>query len=192
MIYPHEILNHNRTNAELQELLIFCICAAGKRSGQQAVKVEIFLTPDRSKRLNCLPFTFIKGCTDRQLLFWMKYAGLGQYTKLMKAFRQVVELDVRTCTLDQLEGVHGIGPKTARFFLMMSRPNQRHAILDTHILKWLNSEHGIDVPKSSPSSHKVYHKLEGIFLNICDRLKVNPAEFDLQIWSRASILRGNL
>jgi len=189
MIYPREILNHNRTTKELEELLLYCICVAGKRSGQQAVKLDTFLHPKRPIDFGYTPFEWINRLPDNQLLIWLKYAGLGQYGKLMKSFRQAVKLDVRNCTVEDLEGVFGIGPKTARLFLLMSRPNQRVAVLDTHILQWLNEDYGIEVPKASPSSIKIYKRLEKIFLDICDKLKVDPATFDLQIWSGRSKLQ---
>jgi thermostable 8-oxoguanine DNA glycosylase len=81
--------------------------------------------------------------------------------------------------------IYGWGPKTARYFVLHSRPNQRFAPLDTHILKYL-SAHGVpNVPQTTPQSHRIYSKLEEHFLKIFDKQSryKTLAEFDLAIWN---------
>jgi thermostable 8-oxoguanine DNA glycosylase len=68
---------------------------------------------------------------------------------------------------------------------MYSRPDQRYAALDTHILKWLRSR-GHDVPKSTPSSKKKYKEIEQLFLFIADDLGVDPSVLDSFIWQKYS------
>jgi thermostable 8-oxoguanine DNA glycosylase len=63
---------------------------------------------------------------------------------------------------------------------MWSRPNENHAIIDTHILKWLKAQGVSNVPKATPTA-KNYTRLEQEFLSrVPDGM--TPAEFDLQIW----------
>jgi thermostable 8-oxoguanine DNA glycosylase len=89
-------------------------------------------------------------------------------------------LDLSACSVSDLEAVRGIGPKTARCFLMHSRRNVRHAGLDTHVLKYMR-EMGFDVPKSTPAGRK-YIEIESKFLEIADKSGMSVAEFDLKIW----------
>lgn len=187
MIDPTKITDFKRTTTELEELLLFCILVAGKTASIQAKKLELFLTADKLKKS---PFQLLEYyINQKSLLRKIKNAKLGQYSRLQRAFRQVLALDVKTCTVEQLEQITGIGPKTARFYILHSRPNQQVAVLDTHVLKWLRDELGLETPKSTPSSKK-YLELEQAFLKYCKDNQKNPAIFDLEIWNKYSIKSG--
>lgn len=184
MIDPTKITNYNRNKEELEEFLLFCLLVAGKTASIQAKKLELFLS-------GRAPFKLLRKYRwDGVLLDKIKIAKLGQYNRLIKAFSQVVELDVFTCSIADLEQIPGIGPKTARFYILHSRPNQDIAVLDTHILKWLRDELGLKTPKSTPSSKK-YLELEKEFISYCKKNKRNPADLDLEIWNKYSIKSGN-
>ena len=85
---------------------------------------------------------------------------------------------------EELEEIHGIGPKTSRFFIMWTRPGANYAALDTHILKWL-ALRGHKVPKSTPSGKK-YKEIEKIFLREAAELGMSPQELDTIIWKSFS------
>jgi len=91
-------------------------------------------------------------------------------------------LNLRKCSPEDLEAIYGIEPKTARAFIMWSRPGESYAILDTHILKWLKEQGIENVPKATPTS-KNYDRLEAEFLDLVPEDK-SAAEFDLQIWKK--------
>lgn len=183
MIDPRDIINFNRTEEELEELLLFCIIVAGKTASVQAKKLESFLTKEKFKSS---PFNLLRYYIKKKILLKkIKDSKLGQYNRLKRAFVEVLNLNVTLCTVEELERITGIGPKTARFFILHSRPNQNIAVLDTHVLKWLRDELGIDTPKSTPSSKK-YLELEQSFLGYCKEHNKNPAKFDLEIWNKYS------
>jgi len=184
MIDPTKITNYNRSKEELEEFLIFCLLVAGKTASIQAKKLESFLS-GRS------PFNLLRKYRwDGILLERIQNAKLGQYNRLVKAFSQIVDLDVFACSVADLEKIPGIGPKTARFYILHSRPNQEVAVLDTHILKWLRDELGLNTPKSTPSSKK-YLELEKEFISYCKKHKRKPADLDLEIWNKYSIKSGS-
>jgi thermostable 8-oxoguanine DNA glycosylase len=112
----------------------------------------------------------------------LKSFGIGCYNNKAKSMWDLVNkgLDLKKCSVEDLESVHGIGPKTARCFIIHSRKNARHAGLDTHILKFLR-EKGHEVPKATPTGKK-YRELEGVFLDYADKSGKSVAEFDLDIW----------
>ena len=114
----------------------------------------------------------------------------GSYTKLTRGFTELAEssLDLRTCSAEALEAIHGIGPKTARFFILWTRPGARYAALDRHILRWLK-EQGYKVPESTPSG-KRYKDLEKSFLAEADKHDLSPRELDSKIWEEYSGYRG--
>jgi len=181
MIDPFNITKYDRTEFELQEFALFCISVAGKQASSTAKRLE--------KLLNCsdgnFPFEKIKNLISKNRLeIELRNCSFGQYSKLIKAFRGLVEtnLDLKTCTIDDLEKIHGIGAKTSRYLLLHSRPNMEIACLDTHILRYLK-QLGHNVPKSTPTGSR-YKKIERIFLEHARELKKDPAELDLEIWSK--------
>ena len=165
-----------------QYYLIYSILVAGKSAQFAETKAHKFL---EGKVDTVSPFEFIKWLIEKNLLeSHLLGCKTGCYTKLNKAFRGIVNLDALTCTLTDLEAIHGIGPKTSRFFMMWTRPDQRYAALDTHILKWLKYL-GYDVPKSTPSGNK-YTEIQDIFLKEADARGRGPRELDYQIWEYCS------
>ena len=181
-IDSHNITNYNRNIEDLQAFWLFGILVAGKKSKVQARKLAAFLIP--AWKFNETPINYIERLLrNGTLLKIMQYHKLGQYTRIFKSFTQSIGMDLEYCTVADLETVHGVGSKTSRFFLLHSRKNQRYAVLDTHILKWMGGKLGIDVPKSTPSGNR-YRRLEEIFLDYCQQRNLTPAELDLQIWSQ--------
>lgn len=185
MINPDQLTNYRRTEAELQEFWLFSIAVAGKPAFRIARQVAEFIAAlPLVGRLT--PFDGI-----HHVLATEGYDGLfkrvvdmrcGQQTRITKAFAQSIFLDLRNTTLDNLMEVHGVGPKTARMFLLHSRPRQRLAVLDTHILKFLGKR-GIKVPKLTPTGRRYAH-LEKRFLALADKAGLSPAKYDLQIWKQ--------
>ena len=116
-----------------------------------------------------------------------RLARTGNYGKVTAAARGMANagLDLLTCTPEDLEKIKGIGPKTSRFFIIWTRPDECYAALDVHILRWLR-EQGHDAPNSTPQSTKRYRELEQIFIKeAADRGKT-PRELDEEIWCAAS------
>ncbi len=183
MIDPVHITNYQRTSSELEELVLFCIAVAGKNATTTSANLERLLEYGRSY-VNGTPFEIIRYLSNNEdLELTMKVFGFGCFKVKSKGFIQIVNsgFDLKTCTIKELESIHGIGMKTARFFVLHTRKNARVACLDTHILKWLSSK-GHDAPKQTPAKKK-YLELENIFLGICDDMNVIPADLDLNIWN---------
>ena len=117
------------------------------------------------------------------LQYQLKYNKLGQYKRIEKSFKKVLDFDLNCVSIAELVQVEGIGPKSARFFVMHSSRNQRIATLDVHILKWLRSM-GINAPRQTPQNELSYKKLENRFLELADERGKTPAELDLEIWKK--------
>jgi hypothetical protein len=132
------------------------------------------------------PFQYLRSINNLgQLGFLIRDIKCGNYKKTTQAFSEIINanLDLETCTPADLEKIHGIGPKTSRFFIMWIRPHEKYAALDVHILRWLNSI-GIKAPKSTPSSKKLYSELETKFLKEAEKRNMTPRELDLEIWEK--------
>lgn len=172
--------------AELQYRLLYSIVVAGKSASfaENAMKKFLAHTPFM------LPFNAIRHLAGTKMLaVVIRSSRMGNYTKLERAFAEVVKLnpDLSTCTPAELEKIHGIGPKTSRFFIIWTRPGARHAAIDTHVLKWLRFI-GHAVPKSTPSGSK-YERWEAVFLAEADRRKVTARDLDARIWDHCSSTR---
>lgn len=177
MIDPTKITNFDLSSKQLEEVLLFWICAAGKNAITSAKALDRFLQGNS-------PFKHILK-NKKDLALKLKKCGIGCYNLKAKSFLSLAEsgLDLRTCSVDDLEKIPGIGRKTARCFLIHSRRNLKHAGLDTHILKFLHDSGYPNVPKSTPTSQKQYLKWESIFLKLVPK-GYSVAEFDLEIWNK--------
>lgn len=184
MIDPSDVTKFSRTTSELEEFLLFCIIVAGKKATTQAKKLDTFLTPAQSQRMPLSPFQVIASRVQRgTLLESLKSVGMGQYTRLERVFTEILDLNLRDCSCDDLEAIKGIGPKTARYFLLHSRSDQDLAVLDRHILRWMADKFEIKTPANTPSSQSTYHHLERIYVDYCREHGVTPADLDLAIWN---------
>lgn len=185
MVNPDEITNFDRNAYELEEFMIFAVCAAGKNANTTATilnKTFAYCEKEERSPLNYLGMM-------RYLPEYLKKQGIGCYNNRAKTFRALnykVWTSVRfleTATVAELEAIYGIGPKTARFFIMHSRPNQRVAALDTHILKELKAN-GHEVPKATPPAGKRYNELEQLFIKLADKSGMSVADYDLAVWKK--------
>ncbi len=180
LIDPVDITNYNYTDEQLEVFWLFCLVVAGKTAHTQARLLDDFLGKLEG---NGSPFhrimqSITRGDFDDRL----KASRLGQYGRLSRAFQESLRMNLRTCTVEDLEAIYGVGPKTSRLFIMHSRPNARYAAIDTHILKLLR-ENGYDVPKATPTGKK-YRELEQAFLKLADEAGESPADYDLSTWKR--------
>lgn len=186
MINPSEVTKFDRTEAELEEFLLFCVLVAGKNSKVQANKLEYFIDTVLPKSKS--PFDKIQRMINSgYLIFMIKEVKLGQYSRLSKCFTELMTLKgkLSTCTVFDLEKIHGIGPKTARFFLTHTRPNRQFAVLDTHMLRYLR-DNGYNAPKSTPPAGPNYRQWEFAVLQEARKAGMSAADFDLMIWKRYS------
>ena len=187
-INPKKITDFNRTKADLELFAVFAVCVAGKGSQQTADKVNNHFRDVQTPTKHLTPFEAIKNLVDiKVFVAYLKTAKMGQYRRIYRALRDLAEsgLDLKTCSVEDLEAIHGIGPKTSRFIIMHSRPKQRLATLATHILRWMRDQ-GIETPKATPQSKKIYKELEDKFLTLCDKRAILPSQLDLKIWKQYS------
>jgi len=190
MIDPNNVTNAARTPAQLEEFLLFCVVVAGKNADQQSGKLERFLGGRG-------PFAHIRSSDrDGRLEERLREVRLGKYTLLGRSFRELAGsgADLGRCTWEELTRFPGIGIKTAKFFVLHSRPREMHGVLDTHVLAWMR-EHwapagagGLSVPRHSPQDARVYRFWETVYFGMVSARhhagaqSVDWARFDLDLW----------
>jgi len=187
MIDPKNITKYNQTTEELEEFILFWVCAAGKNAQSAAKGLDNFLSPSKGS-----PFEQVKYCyrtynSSLDILgLLLKHCGIGCYNQKARTFLELANssLDLHTCSAQELETITGIGMKTSRCFILHSRQNAQYAGLDVHILRYLG-DLGYDVPKQTPAKKK-YLQLEEIFLGIAKENRLSPADLDLMIWKKYS------
>lgn len=180
------------TEEDRQEFLLFAIAVAGKESQRTKAALNLFLiellkvAPNTSR-----PFEMINEVSDEQLMAALKASKIGQYSRIFKAYREVARrfvypqhylfIPLYGVKVHELEEIHGIGPKTARYFVQYAQGNRQVAAIDTHLLKWLR-DLGYRVPKNTPPAGPRYRAYEELFLNECYIRGWDPIEADFHIW----------
>jgi hypothetical protein len=191
MIDPSNITNYYSDDYELEEVLLFWVCAAGKNAQVAAEGLDgVFLEAESWLPPVCQdysPFETIKFVGIKKLPDLLRRHGIGCYNNKARTMIELAKsgLDLRKCSRDDLLNVYGVGMKTASCFIMHSRKNARCAGLDTHILSYMKDQ-GYVAPKATPQSKKKYLFLEEKFLALADLSGKSVAEFDLDIWKRYS------
>ena len=185
LIDPKDITDYSRTDVELQSFWIFCILVAGKNSDTTA-RLVTKLLKDRGDKT---PFEFIKSLRLSELHNYLKAHKTGQYDRIRKALYFSSKLNLRTCTREDLMDVYGVGPKTARFFLLHSREFCDEVVLDTHILNWMRVKCDIkDAPKNTPQNPEKYAQYAGLCKYLMEQhyTGLTLAQADLMIWTEMS------
>lgn len=181
LVDPTTVTNYNRTVDELELYWLFTQVVAGKTARVQAKALERFLLMEETGS----PFERVRAMIQSGTLTDNLIAArLGQHNRLTKGFTESLTLNLQTATVDDLLAITGVGDKTARFFLIHTRPDQQIAVLDRHVLKHLGTL-GYSVPENTPN-HKHYLVLEQDFLNEAKKANMNPADFDLMLWNKYS------
>jgi thermostable 8-oxoguanine DNA glycosylase len=189
MIDPYD-LNQPWTKARLEEWILFGICVANKPARATAEKLDRFLDAGVACRWEgeCAesPFARVRFFIRYKQLGWrLRRFRMGQYKRINRAFREVVKLDLDTVSVESLEQVHGIGPKTARMIMLYYKPELQVVPLDTHVLKWLKAQ-GYNAPKSTPTG-KRYRELEQAFLAEANKMGLSAKELDTRVWQLYAI-----
>lgn len=176
--------DENRRAWTLEYKLIYSMLVAGK-SADFAETVSNRLYGDRLLS----PFGWFRHVRSQGALGGeLRKARSGNYTKLERGISELIDekhLYLETVTPERLEKIHGIGPKTSRFFILWTRANAEYAALDTHVLKWLRFI-GHAAPSSTPPKGAPYTKWENLFISEAHKRGMRPRELDARIWDYCS------
>jgi hypothetical protein len=200
MIDPNAVTDPARSAEQLEEFLLFCLVVAGKNADQQSRKLEDFLQGKT-------PFSFIRSLgANGGVEEHLRRVKLGKYRLLGEAFRRVASsgIDLRRCSWEELTQFPGVGIKTSKFFVLHSRPNERHGVLDTHVLAWMRERLALSgsrraaVPRHSPQDWANYRFWETVYFGLVLERERPPgkehagpidwAQVDLDLWKERRAL----
>jgi hypothetical protein len=204
MVDPFNITAYDRTTPQLQELLLFCVFVAGKPARRTAAQLEEFLAGQQHR-----PFAYVRDCISKRCLRRkLEKYGFGQYTRLLQSLKELTSarLNLSTATVEDLTAIHGIGAKTAAFFITHSRPpvsiEVDEVILDTHNMKhivknaeWLvgnghlSMQQAMRIPKNTPGSRTSYRLFSECYRALVRRDSPNGtmADYDLRVWKSYAV-----
>lgn len=177
------------TKPELEWWILFGIAVAGKSAKQTEKKLHnLMMYP--YNHLGCnhpmSPFQRIKFLIQQdKLMAALKYNRMGKYKLLDKAYRAAVNIDLDAISVESLEKIPGIGPKTARMTILYYEPDASVVPLDTHVLKWLRAQ-GYDAPKATPTGRR-YLELEKAFIEEAKKRGMSVRDLDTEVWKKYAI-----
>lgn len=183
---PDNITRFDYSHDELELNILFWIFAAGK-NGHTAARCLNNLLDHWSKKAGKIkPFEIIKSI--EYLPSELKKFGIGCFNNKAKTVNGLIEknFNLEKCSLDDLESVWGLGPKSVRCFVIHTRENQKHAGLDRHVLRYMKSI-GYDVPTHTPNKSQ-YIKIEKMFIEHAEKIGKTISELDLEIWTNNRVL----
>lgn len=186
MVDPINFTNYNRTDNELQEAIIFGLLVAGKTALTTSRMLDALLRD--FNHIGDSPFEILSHFElekPPRLSQVLKDYGFGCYNMKAKGLYELVwsGLDLRACTIDDLEKIRGIGMKTSRLFVLHTRKDAMCIPLDVHILHYLR-DNGYDVPKTTPGSKKKYLIIERLCIQLARKDRKTCADWDLDVWNR--------
>lgn len=168
---------------QLEWWILFGICVAGKGAKQTETKVKALLDALHFKYGKRSPFELVRCAVNNlTLLKELEAVKMGQYRRIVNAFASAINLKLDRISVEALEEVPGIGPKTARMIMLYYDPKANCVPLDTHILKWLRAQGVKGVPKSTPSAGREYNRLESLFQQFAQVNNMTVRELDTQVW----------
>ncbi len=99
------------------------------------------------------------------------------------------DLDVRSARRLLIKEIAGIGPKQASLFLRNIGFNRHIAVLDVHVLRYMNWVGLTERLIMSIPTIRKYEKLEDVFIKHACSLGCTPDRFDLAIWTVLKVIR---
>ena len=171
------------SQGQLEWWVLFGICVANKPAKATEEKMKRFM----AMSIVPTPFGKVRSMIRHGLLGRnIREARFGQYARIERAFRAAVDLDLDRLTVESLESVPGIGPKTARMVMLYAFPGFQGAPLDTHILKWLKSL-GHKAPKGTPPAGPTYARLEKAVQKEAALRGLSVRELDTMVWKHYAL-----
>lgn len=126
MINSKSLTNHDCSEADLQELILFGIASSNVNKDSAANKFNDLMDKLGYGRLYTKPFQVIKAFGSQQnLMGCIKRTTNWSYQVKSRGMWWITHagLDLRNCTCEQLEQCPGIGFKTSREFITRTRRN---------------------------------------------------------------------
>ena len=180
LITDENLLKLKRTREEREIFWLYCGFSVGKSRDQAQRALGKLLDAGKGRTPFARIRSLIRAGTLRKEL---EKTRIGGWTRLEGFLRETIEKnpDLDGGTVDELQQVHGIAAAKSRFFILYTRANARHAVLDRHILSHLRDQ-GHDVPDTAPASRRQYARIEALWLQELANSGMTPQQYNLKRW----------
>ena len=167
----------NKSDEEIFYDLCFCLLAPQTKFAYNKIATGD-LTSLQFYKVN-LSENELQAIVKSTRFFRLKAKRLLQAKESFQEILKVVKSDMSDVEKREwlVENVNGLGMKAASHFLR-NLGNESFAIIDTHIIKFMNS------PK--PRNKNEYLALEQKFIEKAKEMGITPAELDMSIWKEYS------
>jgi endonuclease III len=185
-VNPIEIPTEKFSRLQLEDWILFGILVANKEAAQTRRKLDSLLEvlrtlyPQATSPFDAIRQSLMAGTLRSSLVA----VRTGQYNRIAHAFYDVINLDLDNLSVEALESVHGIGPKTARMTMLYAFPGLEVVPLDTHVLKFLRERGYENVPKATPPAGPQYKHWEAVFVEESVRAGLTVLELDTKVWRK--------
>lgn len=201
MIDPRNVTSYGLPPEGLEEQLLFWVLAAGKTALVAAGQLEAILDRARFVASHMVaadagPFDVLRAyrapASPRVIRKLLRNYGVGCHGLKSRCINALLDLrlDLARCSVEELDAVPGIGPKTARCFVLHTREGADVSGLDTHILAELADEkrrrkaRWRKVPSATLTAAGTYAYWERIVRRLAAEAGLSMAEYDLAVWNR--------
>lgn len=177
------------TRSQREYFVLFGIAVAGKSASTTAAKLNEFLEfiQKMYPRRKLSPFQKVRLVAQSGLLtLTVELFKFGQYSRIVRGFKEACLLDPDNLHITALEKVTGIGMKTARMIMLYTQPDASVVPLDRHVLKFLR-QLGHEAPEASPSDVPTYSRLEQAFIAEAMKRNVTVRQLDTQVWKSYAV-----
>ena len=201
MINPSSPTKYNRSQPELETFVLWATILPTKPAHRMAQLLDSMLMNGRLHHSPDLtPFELVRvWVANGTLEEVLRRYNVGQYTRLVRCWTELTAIQLArphhgndqhgfVCTkgvdlksVAELEQIHGIGPKTARFIVLHNVKNARCIPVDTHWLKELRSR-GYPVRENATLDARLHAEYERYALAEVDASGQTAAAYDLSIW----------
>lgn len=173
-----DVTRFNRSNEELERFMLLALAVSGKKAIIQEPKVLELI---EKNKINNGVLSYLNLFTKEEIIEKLKEVKLGQYNRIASAIIKLKSNNLHTIDVNILSEI--VGYKTARFFVLHSRANQKLICLDTHLLKFFNNAGLTKFNYNNRPNKKQYLELENeLVSNLESRGITNFASFDFAVW----------
>lgn len=180
----NNITKEKRSLEELLLFLLWCTVTPGKKSQT--------ITPAFNSIFTSIKPSDLLNKDGRTITAALRNARIGQYKRLSACWRTISQYkpygQFYNVHRDELmQNIPGIGPKTASFFVLHSRPYEDIAVLDIHILRYLQQQFPkYPIPEQTPQDLDEYKRLEAMFIGLAAQQDKSVSSLDTEIWQKFS------
>lgn len=215
-IDPNHVTFYHRSRPRLEQFVLWATTVPTKNAHRMAQANHRLLVDLAFTYGELSPFEVVREAIRAgRLHFFLEKHRIGQYCRIERCWQELTRVSltdeirrdkrgeqivvtnaVNLRSVEELEQVHGIGMKTARFIVLHNVEGAHYAVLDTHLMKELRllgypvmvatKEVDGKLVTTVPLTRERYLRYEQWVLKEAGKAGLTPADYDLSVWKKWS------